>query len=161
MHRLFSIPIGVAIVASLLTSRVAFGQSLPVWFGHWTLNIRQSTFSTDPPPYRRGACTIERQGDGLTSICELVRVRGGVAHLEWTGRFDGRDYPVQGVDEAVTYAYTRIDDHRYDVVVKVDGVVAARSTVTVSRDGKTMTVVTVSRNVQGRDITTTTLYDRS
>ncbi len=72
----------------------------------------------------------------------MVRVRGGVTHLEWAGRLDGRDYPVQGVEEHVTYAYTPRDERGYDVVIRLDGREAGRSRVTIAGDGRTMTVVT-------------------
>ena len=65
----------------------------------------------------------------------MVRPRGGVTHLEWTGQFDGRDYPVQGVEEFVTYAYQRIDDRTYDVITKLDGRPAATSRAVLSADG--------------------------
>ena len=35
-------------------------------------------------------------------------------HLEWTGKFDGNDYPVQGVEVVLTNAYRRVDDRTYD-----------------------------------------------
>ena len=38
-------------------------------------------------------------------IYEMVHPRGGVTHLEWMGRIDGKDYPLQGIDAFVTYAY--------------------------------------------------------
>jgi hypothetical protein len=119
------------------------------WFGTWHLDVERSAYP-GPAPYRRGTCVIEPWNDGLTSICDLVRVRGGVTHLEWTGRFDERDYPVHGVEEYVTYAYTLRDERGYDVIVKLDGKEAARSRVTVSDDRQTMTVVTND----GRSVTT-------
>jgi hypothetical protein len=131
-----------------------YAQPQQPWFGTWTLDITQSTFD-GPAPYRRGACVIEPWREGLKSVCDLVRVRGGVSHLEWAGRFDGQDYPVHGVEEYVTYAYSRIDDRSYDAVIKLDGRVAARARVSVSADGQTMTTVTT----QGKSVTTS-VYKR-
>lgn len=85
----------------------------------------------------------------------MVRVRGGVTHLEWAGRFDGRDYPVQGVEEHVTYAYMPRDQRGYDVVIKLDGREAGRSRITISGDGRTMSVVTRQGGAQ-----TTSVYRR-
>jgi hypothetical protein len=146
-------------VAVLAAPRPIAAQSTGPWFGRWALNVEQSTYA-GPRPYRRSTCIIEPwQQDGLKSVCEMVRVRGGVAHIEWTGLFDGKDYPVQGVEEAVTYAYTRIDDHRYDVVIKLDGHVAARATVVVSPDGNTMTTVTTRATAEGTEVTRS-VYER-
>jgi hypothetical protein len=65
--------------------------------------------------------------------------RGGVTHLEWQGRIDGKDYPLQGIDAFVTYAYNQVSPGIYETIVKMGGRVAAKSTVSLSADGKTMT----------------------
>jgi hypothetical protein len=91
---------------------------------------------------------------------DMVGVRGGITHLEWTGRLDGHDYPLQGVDDVLTNSYTRIDDRTYDIVLKADGVKAATARVSISPDGRTLTTVTTSRNAGGRSVSTTTVYER-
>ena len=91
---------------------------------------------------------------------DMVGTRGGVTHVEWNGRFDGKDYPVQGIDYVMTNAYTRIDDHSYSIVIKRDGQFSATVKVTVSSDGRTLTAVTTGKNAQGQDTSTTAVYDR-
>ena len=90
----------------------------------------------------------------------MVRPRGGVTHLEWTGQFDGRDYPVQGVEEYVTYAYQEIDGRTYDVITKVDGRPAATSRAVLSADGQSITTTTAGRDSRGLDVTTVTVYEK-
>ena len=85
----------------------------------------------------------------------MVRSRGGITHLEWTGKFDGKDYPVQGVELVLTNAYRRVDDRTYDLIQKIDGEVVATSRLTMSPDGKTITTVNSSRTASA-----TTVYDR-
>jgi hypothetical protein len=46
------------------------------------------------------------------------------------------------------------------VILKIDGRVAAKSRVTLSPDGHTMTTVTTGRNAQGAEVTTTTVYEK-
>ena len=103
---------------------------------------------------------IEPWEDGLAVIYDMVGTRGGVTHVEWTGRFDGRDYAVQGVDAVLTNAYRRIDDRRYDILVKADGVLAATAHVIVSPDGQTLTARTDERDARGNVVTTTAVYER-
>jgi hypothetical protein len=131
----------------------------PVWFGTWKVNLAKSTY-TGAPGYKRATYVIEPAGDGVKVVYEMVLPRGGVTHLEWTGRLDGKDYPVQGIDEFLTYAYTPRDDGSYDIVAKIDGRVAASSTVQFSPDGTTMTTTTVARGPGGQSITTRTLYEK-
>ena len=80
--------------------------------------------------------------------------------MEWTGKFDGKDYPVQGIDSVITNAYTRIDDHSYRIVLKIDGDIASTATVTISPDGKTLTSLTTQRNSRGQMATTSSIYER-
>jgi len=39
-------------------------------------------------------------------------------HSEWTGKFDGKDYPVTGRYESDTRALKQIDDRNFDLAVK-------------------------------------------
>lgn len=136
------------------------GQIQPAWFGTWTLNLAKSTYDPGPPPYTRATYTIELWEDGLKVTYDMVRPRGGITHLEWTGKVDGTDYSVQGVEEFVTYAYRRVDDRTYDIVTKVDGNVAATSRAVLSPDGKTITTVTTGTGAQGNTVTATTVYEK-
>jgi len=117
----------------------------PGWFGTWTLDLGRSDFGPDGSPYKRGTRTIEAAAGGaVTIVDDQVRIRGGVRHTEWTGRFDGRDYPVQGVEVALTVAYRCRDDHTCDFVQKIDGAVAATARVTMSPDGQVLAMEATS-----------------
>lgn len=154
---------GLAAMALCLGGCVpAAAQALPdpAWFGTWRLNLARSTYDPGPPPYVRASYTIRPWRDGLLVVYDQVRPRGGLTHLEWAGRFDGRDYPVQGVEEAVTYAYEQVDARTYDVVTKVDGRVAARSRARLAADGRSITTTTRGRDARGAEVTTVTVYER-
>ena len=84
-----------------------------------------------------------------------MRSRGGITHLEWTGKFDGNDYPVQGVELVLTNAYRRVDDRTYELIQKIDGEVVATARLPISPDGTTITTVNTSRTASA-----TTVYDR-
>jgi hypothetical protein len=128
-----------------LAGVLAAGQADPSWFGIWALNLARSTYHPGPPPFRRATHRIERSGDGIKITDDEVRSRGGVIHLEWTGKFDGIDYPVQGVELVLTNAYRRIDDRTYELIQKIDGEVVATARLQISADGRTITTVNSSR----------------
>lgn len=131
------------------------------WLGVWQLNLDKSVYNPGPAPYKRATMKVERADDKLRFSYDFVHLRGGVQHLEWTGRFDGKDYMVQGIDEYMTYAYKQLDTRTYEIVAKADGqVVAAVATVTISADGRTLTTVTRRKNARGQDITNTTIHDK-
>jgi hypothetical protein len=125
----------------LLVPRAAAGQLASQWFGTWRVDLARSTYP-GVPPFKKMTLRIERWEDDVKVTYDVIRSRGGITHLEWTGKFDGRDYPVQGVDDVVTNAYRRIDDRSYDVIQKVDGVVSLTARMIVSDDGKRLTTVT-------------------
>ena len=149
----------LAVTLVLPSAAVAQAPVPPEWFGTWTLNLARSVYVPGPPPYRRASYTIEPAGAGLKVVYDLVLPRGGVNHLEWMGQLDGRDYPVHGVGEMVTYAYRPSGDG-YEVVVKLDGRVTATSMVHLSTDGATMTTTTEGRDAGGRVVRTSTVYER-
>lgn len=155
-----AILIAAAIAGGLALPRTAAVQPHPAWLGEWALNVEQSVSAPGGPVYGRGTLTIEPWDDGVRLTYEMVGVRGGVTHLEWTGTLDGTDYPVQGVEEFITFAYRRLDDRAYEVISKVDLAVMATSTMTLSVDGNTITTATTGKNAQGDEVTTTAVYEK-
>ena len=99
------------------TGHQALSTKDQVWFGTWQQVPPQRKWF-DPWPYQKVTLRIEPFDDGLRVVYDMVRRRGGITHMEWTGRFDGRDYPVQGVDYVLTNAYRRISDRSYQIVVR-------------------------------------------
>jgi hypothetical protein len=122
------------------------------------LNVQRSDYGSAPAPYKRATYRIEAADDGMRVVYDMVHPRGGTTHLEWTGRVNGRDYALQGVDQAITYAYTPLADGAHEIVVKIDGRVAARSRVSVSPDGRTMITRTTTAGRQPND--STTVYEK-
>ena len=148
-----------AVIVVLLQAAAA-AQVPSAWFGAWKLNVAKSTYDPGPAPYARASYTIEPAGDGMKVSYDMVHPRGGWTHLEWTGRLDGRDYRVQGIDEVLTYAYRPVGDGAFEVVVKFDGRPTALSRVTLSADGRTMVTTTKGRGARGQEVVTTTVYEK-
>ena len=129
---------------------------LPAWVGVWTLAavMAGSPNSAAQRLYTRGTRHITASGDSLTIVDDLVRIRGGVVHLEWTGTVDGRDYPVQGVEVYLTSAYRQVDDHTLELTQKVDGRAVVRATLKLSDDGNTITTTTTDGVTTARTVYT-------
>ena len=151
----------IILVAAIFILRLTLiGQAQAPLFGTWKLNLAKSAYDPGPPPYKRSTCRIEPWEDGMKVTYDMVGTRGGITHLEWIGRLDGKDYPIEGLDDVLTNAYTRIDDRTFEVILKVDGVKAAVARIAISTDGKTLTTTTTARNAQGRSVITTTVYEK-
>jgi hypothetical protein len=138
-----AIPIFMMILTLALPC-ASSGEDREPLFGTWRLNFAESTFPSGPPAYARVTCKIEPWEDGLKVIYDMVGTRGGVTHWEWTGRLDGKDYALEGIEEVVTNAYSRIGDHTYSVVFKVDGRITTTTRISISPNGKIMTVTSAS-----------------
>jgi hypothetical protein len=143
------------IIFSILLALSAGAQAPQApWFGTWKLDPVRSTAASDR--YKRVMTRIEPSGDGLKVTYEMVGTRGGVSHLEWAGKLDGKDYPVEGIDSVLTNAYTLLGDRSYRIVVKAEGVIAETAVVEVSADGKTLTSTTTRRG----GVTTLSVYQK-
>jgi hypothetical protein len=131
-------------------------QSPSPWIGTWTLDIVKSA-GPAPMPYKRGSRTIAALPDGsVTIVDDLVRNRGGVLHTEWTGKFDGLDYQVQGVEVVLTNAIRPVTERICELVQKLDGRVIARVRLELSADGRVLTAAST-----GNGGTATTIYRKS
>jgi hypothetical protein len=152
------------VLMAMLASALALpstlrAQDFTPWFGTWKLNLEQSTYNSGSAPYRRSTFTMKPTADGgVEVIYDMVGVRGGLTHLEWTGKIDGRDYDVQGVEEYITYAYSRVDDRTLQIILKVDGNPVASSRVVLSTDGRSLTTTTSGTGAQGQKVTSVTVY---
>jgi len=151
---------GLLAAVAVVCPHEAVSQSTNPWLGTWTLNVEKSSYDPGPPPYARATFVVKPAGDGVLMVYDMVRARGGVTHLEWTGRFDGEDYPVQGVDEVLTNAYHQIDAQTYEGVVKAGGRVTATARVVFSPDGRTMTTETLGGNPQAQNLRWVTVYEK-
>lgn len=116
--------------------------------------------STAAPRYKRVITRIEPWQDGLRVTYDMVGIRGGITHTEWTGRFDGKDYLMQGLDYVMTNAYRKVDARSYEIVIKVDGAISATAQVVVSPDGRTLQVSTEQKTGDGKTSKTTAIYEK-
>ena len=154
----------VAIVlAGTLGARAAAAQTAAPrapWFGTWQLVQAPPASRFETPPYKKVTLLIEPWKEGLRVVYDMVRARGGITHVEWEGLFDGRDYPVQGIEYHLTNAYRPIDERSYEIIVKVDGRVAANAMASVAPDGRTLSVTTIEKDQRGRTVKRTARYER-
>jgi hypothetical protein len=85
---------------------------------------------------------------------------GKPAHTEWTGKFDGKDYPVTGDPATDMRAYKRVNDHTLVLTGKKGGKVTDTIRIVVSADGKSRTVTLSGADANGKKITSTSVYDK-
>jgi len=86
--------------------------------------------------------------------------KGKPTHNEWTGKFDGKDYPVTGDPTSDARSYTKVNDRTMDFTVKKGGQVTVTGRIVVSADGKSRTVNTSGTDAKGKKFKNTTVYDK-
>jgi hypothetical protein len=158
MRRAFA---ALLMLGALALPLASDGRAQDAWFATWKVNLAKSTYPGGPPAFKSMTCTMEPSEDQVRVTYEIVGVRGGVTHIEWIGRFDGRDYPVAGIEGyVVTHAYRRVDERTFDVVQKTDGAGTVTARMSISPDGQTLTTITPGATPRDPALVTTTVYDR-
>lgn len=151
--------VGFVISITMLVSP-AVGQPADSWIGTWKLNVVKSKYSPGPAVKSSTVTMVAAEG-GVRQTVESVPASWGLpTKRETQVIFDGMDHPVKGNPDADTSAYTKIDNHTYQVVSKKGGKPTLTSRVTISADGKTRTVVQTGVNAQGQQVNNVLVYER-
>ena len=126
--------------------------------GKWTLNGPKSKLSAGAPKFT--TLLYEPAGDRVKVTMEVVDANGKPTHIEWTGKFDGKDYRVTGDPIEDTRSYTKIDEHTFGFNVKKAGKVTTSGRIVISADGKSRTVTTTGTDATGKKFTFNAVYDK-
>jgi hypothetical protein len=148
------------ILASLVVFLAGFGLCLAadLNMGTWKLNEAKSKFS--PGATKNTTVVYTPAGDDVHITVDGIDKDGKGVHNEWTGKFDGKDYPVTGDPTSDARAYKRVDNRTLDLAVKKGGKVTSTVHIVVSADGKTRTVTTSATDSSGKKIKNTAVYDK-
>jgi hypothetical protein len=126
--------------------------------GTWKLNEAKSKFT--PGGVKNNTVVVESAGDNVKVTIDGVDAQGKPLHNEWTGKFDGKDYPLTGDPTWDSRSYKAINDHAADLASKKDGKVTMTGRLVVSADGKTRTVTTSGTDAMGKKVHSTSVYDK-
>ena len=126
--------------------------------GTWKLNEAKSKLAAGVP--KNHTVVYEAAGDSMKVTVDGVDADGKPTHNEWTGKFDGKDYPVTGDPTSDTRSYKKINDRTLGLTVKKDGKVTTTGRIAVSADGKSRTVTTSGTNAKGKKVKSTAMYDK-
>jgi hypothetical protein len=126
--------------------------------GTWKLNEAKSKFPKGAT--KNHTVVYEMVGDDVKVTVDGTDATGGAIHNEWTGKFDGKSYAVTGDPSHDMRSYRKINTRTLSIRNTQGGKPVANGTITVSRDGKTRTVVTRTRNAKGVWVSSTGVYDK-
>jgi hypothetical protein len=126
--------------------------------GTWKLNEGKSKMPA--VGVKNTSVVYEQAGDSMKATVEGVDADGKPAHNEWTGKADGKDYPVTGDPSTDTRSLKRVDDHNYQVTNKKGGKVTVNGKVVFAKDFKTRTLTLSGKDAKGKPVTGTWVYDK-
>jgi len=126
--------------------------------GTWKLNEAKSKLIAGMP--KNLTVVYAAAGDSIKGTIDGVDGQGKPTHTEWTGKFDGKDYPVTGDPSSDSRAVKQIDDHNYDLTVKKGGKVTMTGKAVIAADGKSRTVTVSGTDAMGKKVTATSVYDK-
>ncbi len=126
--------------------------------GTWKLNEAKSKLTPGAP--KNNLVVYEAAGDNIKVTVDGVDGDGKPTHNEWTGKFDGKDYPLTGDPMSDTRSYKKIDDRTTELTNKKAGKVTLTGRIVISTDGKSRTVTVSGTDAMGNKSTYSGVYDK-
>lgn len=146
----------LAILALCFAGAVSLAQSPQM--GTWKLNEAKSKI---PAGYMKNtSVAYTMDGDNIKVTTDGTDKDGKPMHTEWTGKFDGKDYPLTGDPGADSRAYTKVDDNTLTLANKMGGKQVTTGRIVVAADGKSRTVKTTGTDSAGKKVSSTAVYEK-
>jgi len=111
--------------------------------GTWQLNVAKSHFDPGPPP-KSQMRTIDYTRDGMIlSTSHTVNADGSRRFGHWVAKLDGSENlefsRSAGRNPTSVVSFKRVDPYTIEITAYRGGRIAAAGSMTVSKDGKTLT----------------------
>jgi hypothetical protein len=126
--------------------------------GTWKLNEAKSKLAEGM--MKNTMVVYSADGETIKAVTDGTDGKGNPMHTEWTGKFDGKDYPLTGDPTADARSYKQVNEQTLALANKKDGKVTTSGRIVVSADGKTRTLTVSAKDSAGKKITSTAIYDK-
>jgi hypothetical protein len=149
----------IGLLLPLFLVAIAVGFDTSPHMGTWKLNEAKSKIPAGAP--KNTTVVYEAAANDMIKVTvDGVDLEGKPTHSEWTGKFDGKDYPVTGDATGDMRSYKVVNDHTMTFENKKGGKVTLTGRIAVSPDGKSRTVATKGKDAEGMEVATTAVYDK-
>jgi hypothetical protein len=146
----------LTLVLCFVGATVCFADNVNM--GTWKLNEAKSKI---PAGFMKNTTVVyEADGDNVKVSTDGIDRNGKPFHTEWTGKFDGKDYPLTGDATADSRSYSKINDHSMALANKKDGKMTTSGRIVVSADGKSRTLSVTGTDAAGKKVASTAVYDK-
>lgn len=126
--------------------------------GTWKLNEAKSKIAPGSPKFN--TVVYEAAGDNTKVTVDGADGDGKPLHNEWSGKFDGKDYPVTGDPNSDIRSYKKVNDNTLEFTNKKGDKVVTSGRAVVSPDGKSRTVTLNGTDSKGKKFTSSAVYDK-
>jgi hypothetical protein len=127
--------------------------------GTWKMNPAKSKYTPGPAP-KSTTVKIDSDADNIKLSSDGIDAAGNPTHVEYTAKYDGKDYPVTGAPNADTVALERPDASTIRSTLKKGNQVVMTVTSVISKDGKIRTSTFKGKDAQGQDVNNVVVYDK-
>jgi hypothetical protein len=148
---------GAILFFALAFSGIGAAQSKDPLVGHWTLNRGKSEFNPDTTLQSR-EITFEAKDGGISFVQKTVTDRGNTVESDYTAKYDSTDAPITG-SQMDTVSLKKVNATTVQRSGKIKGKLVETLTMTISGDGKVLTLVTKG-TIDGDDYSSTQVYEK-
>jgi hypothetical protein len=149
--------IGLAVALSVAAGAMCFANPNPTE-GKWKLDEANSKFGEGMG--KTQTVVWEKAGDEQKCTVDGVDADGKKIHTVWTGKLDGKDYPIIGDVTSDMRSFKTDGKDTLEMVSKKDGKTVGEGKIVVAADGKTRVVTNTMTNAKGEKVTSTQAYDK-
>lgn len=147
-------------IFTILALLLATGAAPDPFDGTWQMNLKKSKYKAGTLP-KAMKIKMETVAEGVHYVSETTQPDGKVLLTEYTAAYDERPMLVRsGAGLTTPVALKRIDANTVEATYRRMKDVQATSRRTVSKDGKTMTITTVSKDKAGKSVTNIGVFTR-
>ena len=148
----------LTVVLCLLALSLGYAAENPN-IGTWKLNEAKSKI---PAGVGKNTTVVYTAAAGgmFNVTTDGVDGSGKPAHSEWTGKFDGKPYPVTGSSGVDARAVTAKGDRTLEIDNMKDGKSVGKGKVELAKDGKTRTLDTEGAGPDGKTYKAKYVYDK-
>ena len=126
--------------------------------GTWKLDEAKSKFGEGMG--KTQTVVWEKAGEDQKCTVDGVEADGKKPHTVWTGKLDGKDYPITGDATSDMRSFKMSGKHTIEMVSKKDGKTIGEGKIVVAADGKTRVVTNTMTNAKGQKVTSSQAYDK-
>jgi hypothetical protein len=146
------------LTAALCFAGTALSFAQSPHMGTWKLDEAKSKIPAGV--VKNSTVTYANDGDNIKVTTDGTDGDGKPMHTEWTGKFDGKEYPLTGDPTADSRSYKMIDEHTLDLTSKKSGKATNSGHVVVSKDGKTRTLQLNATDSSGKKVSGVSMYNK-